>query len=216
MQLCHRSLTVRWVYLFFKSGRVIREFREIREACWVHEFVWFVLWDPLDFWDQMAWETAGASFQLFLGGGNFFIFFNATGLLKNWKKTTLYLYVVIWRYSYSSLLSFFLFLLLFFSLFSLFSFFFSLKWRPWETGDLNFFKLDQTRYIWNGILRIQSKRSLGQLRCAARGWAMMTTTINDNDLSTIRWWQLMSATPTNIADQCDRWRRQCQQRNDAF
>ena len=31
---------------------------------------------------------AGASFQLFLGGQIFF--FNATGLLKNWKNSTLY------------------------------------------------------------------------------------------------------------------------------
>ena len=28
----------------------------------------------------------GASFQLVLGGANYFLFFNATGLLKNWKK----------------------------------------------------------------------------------------------------------------------------------
>ena len=33
-----------------------------------------------------------ASFQLFLGGGQFlFLFFNATRLLKNWKKTALYM-----------------------------------------------------------------------------------------------------------------------------
>ena len=34
-----------------------------------------------------------ASFQLFLGGANFFLFFNATGyrLLKNWKKQHIYM-----------------------------------------------------------------------------------------------------------------------------
>ena len=30
--------------------------------------------------------TTGASFQLFLGGQIFLLFFNATRLLKNWKK----------------------------------------------------------------------------------------------------------------------------------
>ena len=40
-------------------------------------------------------HRAGALFQLFLRGQNFyFLIFNATGLLKNWKKTTA-LYVVI-------------------------------------------------------------------------------------------------------------------------
>ena len=77
----------------------------------------------------------GASFQLFLGGPNFFIFFNATGLLKNWKKK---------HFIYSNLtlfiVPFFFFsFFLFFTLFSFyFSFFFSLggatapsplKWR---------------------------------------------------------------------------------------
>ena len=69
-------------------------------------------------------ERAGASFQLFLGGGGeiLFLFFNATGLLKNWKKqhsicSNLTIFIV----------PFFLFSLFFsfFSLFSFFSFFFS-------------------------------------------------------------------------------------------
>ena len=87
--------------------------------------------------------SAGASFQLFLGGGAKIFFFNATytGLLKNWKKqhfigSNLVLFIV------PFFLSFFF---SFFSLFSFFSFFFSffsfpwggdgppapLKWRPW-------------------------------------------------------------------------------------
>ena len=42
--------------------------------------------------------SPGASFQLFLGVSNiYFLFFNATGLLKNWKNSTLF--VVISRYS---------------------------------------------------------------------------------------------------------------------
>ena len=63
----------------------------------------------------------GASFQLFFGGPKFFLFFNATGLLKNWKKqhficSNLTLFIV------PFFLSFLFFLL--FSLFSFFSFFF--------------------------------------------------------------------------------------------
>ena len=72
----------------------------------------------------------GASFQLFLGGGrNFFWFFSATGLLKNWKKqhficSNLTLFIVPFFlfslfFSFLSLFSFFL------SFFSFFSFFFS-------------------------------------------------------------------------------------------
>ena len=59
---------------------------------------------------------AGASFQIFLGGPNFFKFFNATGLLKNWKKQ---------HFICSNLTSFIVpfFLFLFFSLFSSFFFF---------------------------------------------------------------------------------------------
>ena len=79
----------------------------------------------------------GRHFNFFLGGQNF-LFFNATGLLKNWKNSTLY--VVIWRYSYivPFFLSFFL-LFLFFFLFSFFSFSWGggvtappapHKWRP--------------------------------------------------------------------------------------
>ena len=40
--------------------------------------------------------SAGALFKLFLEGGKFsLLFFNATGLLKNWKNTTLCVTVVI-------------------------------------------------------------------------------------------------------------------------
>ena len=61
---------------------------------------------------------SGASFQLYLGGPNFFLFFNATGLLKNWKKqhficSNLTLFIV----------PVFLFFLFFFFLFFLFFFF---------------------------------------------------------------------------------------------
>ena len=68
-------------------------------------------------------ETRGVISTFFLGGGqNFFIFFNATGLLKNWKKQhficsnlTLFMHIV----------PFFLFsFFLFFSFFSFFLFFF--------------------------------------------------------------------------------------------
>ena len=67
----------------------------------------------LTFWEQER------HFNFFLGGQNFVKFFNATGLLKNWKKqhficSNLTLFIV----------PFFLFFL-FFSLFSFFSFFFS-------------------------------------------------------------------------------------------
>ena len=79
-------------------------------------------------------------FNFFLGGQNFFKFFNATGLLKNWKKqhficSNLTLCIV--PYLLSFIFSFFLFFLFFFLFFL---FFFSwgsdgppapLKWRPW-------------------------------------------------------------------------------------
>ena len=80
-------------------------------------------------------EKPGASFQLFLGGQNFFLFFNVTGLLKNWKKqhficSNLTLFIV----------PFFLFSLffLFFVSFFFFSFFLGAtppsppKWRLCE------------------------------------------------------------------------------------
>ena len=90
----------------------------------------------------IVWLTAGASFQLFLGGAKFFFIFNATGLLKNWKKQ---------HFICSNLTSFIVpfFLFLFFSFFSLFSFFFLFfffsfslgatapqppKWRLWLTA----------------------------------------------------------------------------------
>ena len=69
------------------------------------------------FVSEMLFKNTGASFELFLGGQIFFKFFNATGLLKNWKKqhficSNLTLFVV----------PFFLFFSFFFSFFSLFSF----------------------------------------------------------------------------------------------
>ena len=36
-------------------------------------------------------EDRGRHFDFFLGRANFFIFFSATGLLKNCKKTALYM-----------------------------------------------------------------------------------------------------------------------------
>ena len=65
-------------------------------------------------------HSQGRHFNFFLGGQKFFLFFNATGLLKNWKKqhficSNLTLFIV----------PFFLSFFSFFSLFSFFSFFFS-------------------------------------------------------------------------------------------
>ena len=64
---------------------------------------------------------AGASFQLFLGGPIFFIFFNATGLLKNWKKQhficsnlTLFIVAFFLSFFFSLFFSFFFFFFLFF------------------------------------------------------------------------------------------------------
>ena len=80
---------------------------------------------------------SGASFQLFLGGPNFFYFSMSPDYWKIGKNSTLY--VAIWRYSYSSLLSFFLFLCFIFFCSFFFSFFLGgggrrppalLKWRP--------------------------------------------------------------------------------------
>ena len=61
---------------------------------------------------------SGASFQLFLEGKIFFLFFNGTGLLKNWKNRTLF--VLIGRYSQFPF---------FFSVFLVFLFF--LSFFPW-------------------------------------------------------------------------------------
>ena len=70
----------------------------------------------------------GASFQLFLGGQIFYFIFNATGLLKNWKKQ-----LIICSNLTSFIVPFFLFL--FFSLFPLFlSFFLSFFLFPWGSG----------------------------------------------------------------------------------
>ena len=85
---------------------------------------------------------SGGHFNFFLGGQKFFVFFNATGLLKNWRKQHFICsnFTLFW-------VPFFLsFFLLFFS-FSFFLFFFfffflggggggatapsPLKWRPW-------------------------------------------------------------------------------------
>ena len=70
---------------------------------------------------------AGASFQLFLGGSKFFLFFNATELLKNWKNqhficSNLTLFIVLHSPLYFIFFLFFLFFL-FLSFFFLFFFF---------------------------------------------------------------------------------------------
>ena len=86
---------------------------------------------------SVAWD-AGASFQLFLGGPKIILFFNATELLKNWKKQhficsnlTLFIVPFFISFFFSSFFLFFLFFLSFF-------FFLGgdgppapLKWRPW-------------------------------------------------------------------------------------
>ena len=88
----------------------------------------------------------GASFQLFLGGQIFKIFFNATGQLKNWKKqpftcSNLTLFIV-------PFVLFSLFFLFFLFIFLFFFFSFSLKggkatspqplkWRLWHKYDQN-------------------------------------------------------------------------------
>ena len=78
-----------------------------------------------------GWFVTGASFQLFLGGGRkFFLFFNATGLLKNWKKqhficSNLTLFIVPF-FLFSLFLSFLSLFSFFLSFFSFFSFFFIL------------------------------------------------------------------------------------------
>ena len=71
--------------------------------------------------NKSAGLVLGRHFNFFLGEAKFFFFFNATGLLKNWKNSTLY--VVIWRHSYIVPFFLFLFFFLFFSLF-FFLFFF--------------------------------------------------------------------------------------------
>ena len=72
---------------------------------------------------NVTWIDAGASFQLFLGGPKIFLFFSATGLLKNWKK----------QHFICSNLTLFIapFFLSFLSLFSFLSFFFSFFLFPW-------------------------------------------------------------------------------------
>ena len=72
---------------------------------------------------------SGASFQLFLGRP-IFLFFNATGLLKSWKKQHF-----ICRNLTLFIVPFFLFSLFsLFSLFFCFSFFFSFFLFPWGGG----------------------------------------------------------------------------------
>ena len=81
---------------------------------------------------RLGHRDPGASFQLFLGGQTIFLFFNATGLLKNWEKqhficSNLTLFVV------PFFLSFFF---LFFSVFlSFFIFFFFLGGGGGGVGD---------------------------------------------------------------------------------
>ena len=75
----------------------------------------------------------GRHFNFFLGGPIFYLFFNATGLLKNWKKqhficSNLTLFIVSF-FLFSLFSLFFLFLLFFFLFFLFFSFFFFLGGR---------------------------------------------------------------------------------------
>ena len=75
------------------------------------------------FWKTCAiWQ--GRHFNFFLGGPKFFLFFNATGLLKNWKKQhficsnlTLFIVPFFLFFSFFSFLSFFSFFLSFFLFF---------------------------------------------------------------------------------------------------
>ena len=71
---------------------------------------------------QLDASHQGRHFNFFLGAKFFFIFFNATGLLKNWKNSTLYVVIYLTLF----IVPFFLFSLFFsfLSLFSFFSFFF--------------------------------------------------------------------------------------------
>ena len=55
-----------------------------------------MLWSESKY-TQSVKPTRGV-ISTFSWGANFFSFFNATGLVKNWKKNST-LYVVIWRYS---------------------------------------------------------------------------------------------------------------------
>ena len=84
-------------------------------------------------WIQWTSTALRGVISTFSWGATLFLFFNATWLLKNWKKNST-LYVVIWRYSFFSFFSFFLFFFLFF-------FFHGggsdglpapLKWRLWR------------------------------------------------------------------------------------
>ena len=81
---------------------------------------------------------AGASFQLFLGGQHFFLFFNATGLLKNWK-TALYKFICSYLTLFIVPSFFFLFSFSFFFFSFFFSFFFffsfSFSWGGGGGGD---------------------------------------------------------------------------------
>ena len=83
------------------------------QSCWICKV----------FYTDYSASQPGASFKLFLGGQNPLLFLNATGLLKNWKKTALYmrnltLFIVPFFlfslfFSFLSLISFFLYFLFF-------------------------------------------------------------------------------------------------------
>ena len=82
----------------------------------------------------ISWNNTVASFQLFLGGSNFFNFSNATGQLKIWKKqhficSNLTLFIVPFF-----LFSLFFFFFSFFSLFFFFFFLFFFVLFPWGGG----------------------------------------------------------------------------------
>ena len=100
-------------------------------------------------WHGFVYEAHRGVISTFSWGGqNFFLFFNAPGLLKNWKKqhficSNLTLFIVPFFLSFFFFLLFFLFFLFFLSFF-LFSFSLGgatappapLKWRPWRLIDL--------------------------------------------------------------------------------
>ena len=108
-----------------------------------------------------GWEQ-GRHFNFFLGDQNVFLFFNATGLLKNWKKqhficSNLTLFVV--PFFLFSLYS--LFFLFFLSFFLFFLFFFFLggrrppsppKWCLWLRGTRRLTSPNKSSTGWSSLL----------------------------------------------------------------
>ena len=74
-----------------KSDMWTKLVTEKESVCVVHACVCFAFHPHSKSTMLGWWMSSGASFQLFLGGQIFLLFFNATGLLKNWKKTALYM-----------------------------------------------------------------------------------------------------------------------------